>query len=245
MTYPVGARWTVQARKRWNPVDNSLQAQATGAAFQPWGGACSPTGLCSSDTRPTAMLTTRRTALVVGIFSVVLGACGGGKPAPGAAYGSDLPRWEGPLRSLFDDVIDPAAVGLSMEPQSPAEDLWLRSRAQNADLVARMRVQTVTRERVGARTTYTLNLQVGMPTLMPAHIDDTTIELVIKNGSPAFGVVSSLDSQLRGKIFIAFVSRFMGLEGPELHWHLTADTEEVARVVRELAVLDEVAGQSP
>ena len=42
---------------------------------------------------------------------------------------------------------------------------------------------------------------------------------------------------------IGFVRRFSGDHGPELHWHLTADTEEVAQVIREIAVLEEVAGQ--
>jgi hypothetical protein len=80
---------------------------------------------------------------------------------------------------------------------------------------------------------------------MPPKIDDTSLELVVNNDSPAFALVRSLDSQLRGKIFIAFVSRFQGPEGAQLHWHLTADTADVARVVQELAVLDEVAGQGP
>ena len=184
-------------------------------------------------------------ALVLAVAaSAGLAGCGGGgaRDAVDASW-LDLPRWEGPFLSLYDDLIDPSAVGLSMEGAAPEGDRLLRSRAQNADLVARLRVQTVTRDSVGARTTYTLNLQVGTPTLMVPKIDDTTIELVVTNDSPAFNLVRSLDSQLRGKIFIGFVSRFIGPDGPELHWHLTADTPEVAQVIQQLAVLDEVAGQ--
>jgi hypothetical protein len=56
-------------------------------------------------------------------------------------------------------------------------------------------------------------------------------------------VVQSFDTKLRGKTFIGFVRKFAGPQGAEIHWHLTSDTAEVAKVIQEIAVLEEVAGQ--
>lgn len=170
------------------------------------------------------------------------GACSGGPPA-NAMDASGLPRWQGQLQTLFDDQIDPSAVGLALDGSSPAENPLLRHRTTQADVVARMRVQTVTHESVGAKARYLLTLQVGVPTLMPAKLPDRTFELTIPSTSPAFGIVDRLGHQLRGETFIGFVRRFAGQDGPEVHWHLTADTPDVARVIREHAVLEELSGQ--
>ncbi|MEZ4441741.1 MAG: cobalamin ABC transporter substrate-binding protein [Polyangiaceae bacterium] len=169
----------------------------------------------------------------------VLVACGSEPATPPTA----LPPYEGQQQVLFDDNIDPAAVGLAMEGVMPAQDPMLRSRAIDADVTARMRVQTVTRDSVGAKTIYTINLQVGQPTLMPAELDQQTFELRVDQECRAFGLIQSMENQLRAKTFIGFVRRFAGEGAPEIHWHLTADTPEVAQVIAEIAVLEEVAGQ--
>lgn len=154
---------------------------------------------------------------------------------------SSWPPYEGQMRELFDDQIDPAAVGLAMDGSSPAHDPLLRPRAQAADLVARMRVQTVTRDSVGARTSYVLNLQVGRPELMPPKLEQPSVEITITPEQGSFGIVQSLESSLRGRTFIGFVKRFAGPEaGPELHWHFTADSEEVAQVIEEVRVMEEL-----
>jgi hypothetical protein len=152
-----------------------------------------------------------------------------------------LSPWRGELRDMFDDKIHPAAVGLAMDVSAPATDPLLRLRAQEAELVARMRIQTVTRDTVGARTTYTLSLQVGQPRLMPSSFGSDVVELSIGQDESSFGVIQSLETQLRGRMFIGFVRNFSGKDGPELHWHLTADAPEVAEVIQEVALLEEMA----
>jgi len=154
-----------------------------------------------------------------------------------------LAPYEGQQQVLFDDAIDPAAVGLAMDGVSPAQDPMLRTRALEADLVARMRVQTVTRDSVGAKTTYMLSLQAAVPPLMPSSSDQTTFELYVDQNSKAFAIVQSLDTKLRGQTFIGFLRRFASHDGPQWHWHLTADQQDVAQVIQEIAVLEEVAGQ--
>jgi hypothetical protein len=168
--------------------------------------------------------------------------CGESTPAaraPGAAF----PHWEGHARELFDDNIDPAAVGLSMEGPSPRSDPHLRERAQTADVTARVRVQTVTVDSIGEQNTYHLIVQVGVPTLTEAKLQDRLIELSIKPTSGAFGIAKAFDARLRGSTFIGFVARFQGDDGEiELHWHLAPDTAEVAAAIKESVVLREISG---
>src|SRR5262249_53710104 len=89
---------------------------------------------------------------VTAALSLGAPGCEQGSPAHSAS-GSGLPRWEERSRQVFDDNIDPAAVGLSMEGPSPRADAFLRERAQTADVVARVRVQTVTVDSVGDQKT--------------------------------------------------------------------------------------------
>jgi hypothetical protein len=180
--------------------------------------------------------------LTVPVLAVqVLTGCSS-KPKPKVADEA-YPPYEGQLSELFDDHIDPSAVGLAMDGASPANDPLLRLRSQSADIVSQMKVQTVTRDSVGAKTTFVLSLQVGQPPLMPAKMEERSIELSIYPEMGAFGIVQSLETKLRGRTFIGFVKRFRGDDGTVLHWHLTADTEEVAQVIHEVKVLEELADE--
>ncbi len=187
----------------------------------------------------------RRSALcaIVGVvaMSTVTTACGGGKRnARGPEDG--LEPWTGQLAELFNDQIHPAAVGLSMDGQSPARDPLLRLRTTNADVVSRMKVQTFDFYAVGAKTTYVLKLQMVPPAFAKPKLDDTQFELSIDQSSPVFGMVQNLGESMREMQFIGFVRKFPGEDGAVIHWHLTANTEEVAQVVHEAAVLDEIGG---
>lgn len=164
-------------------------------------------------------------------------------PTAVAPPSASLPRWEGHLRQLFDDNIDPAAVGLSMEGPSPRSDPFLRERAQTSEVAARVRVQTVTVDSVGEQVSYHLGLQVGVPTLTEAKIPDRSFELSIKPTSGAFGIAKAFDARLRGATFIGFIQRFASEGGEtEIHWHLSADTAEVAAAVKEAVALRELSG---
>ena len=171
--------------------------------------------------------------------------CGHSSAQPAIAPSDEgkLDPWQGPLGSLFDDSMHPAAVGLSLEGGKAQDDPLLKSRAAAADLVARVAVTDVTSSEVGAKVIYHLTLTVKDPTLMASRIKERTLDLVVRQSSPAFGIVSSLDNALRNKPFIGFFRRFAGERGPELHWHLTADTEPVAAVVNTAGAFDKAAKQ--
>lgn len=174
-------------------------------------------------------------------------------PAAGCAAAQDrgatpadplagLRPWEGHDRDVFDDNIDPAAVGFSLDGPSPRADRFLRERAQTADVVARVRVSTVTVESIGEQSTYHLGIQVGYPPLATPRVPDRSFELHIRPSSRAYGLAKALDARLRGLTFIAFIRRFAGEDGePEIHWHLSPDTAEVAAAVQEAVALGELS----
>jgi hypothetical protein len=177
-------------------------------------------------------------ALALGLGAT---ACEPGQPAAGPA--SDLPPWEGHAQEVFDDNIDPAAVGLTLEGPSPRLDVHLRERAQTSDVVARVRVQTVTVDSVGDQQTYHLGIQVGVPTLTAAKLPDRAFELSIKPQSPGFGIARSFDARLRGQTFVGFIKRYVTADGdPVVHWHLAPDTAEVVAAIKEAVMLREISG---
>jgi hypothetical protein len=181
-------------------------------------------------------------ALALASLAPGLGGCGSGPPAVSPT--SELPRWEGRAPVIFDDNIDPAAVGLSLDGPSPRSDAHMRERAQTADVVARVRVQTVTVDSSGDHQTYHLGIQVGIPTLTPAKVPDRTFELSIKSTSGAFGIARSFDARLRGQTFIGFIKRYGTDDGEvAVHWHLSPDSAEVATAVKEALALGEVTGK--
>lgn len=164
------------------------------------------------------------------------------RPAASVDPEAGLPAWEGRAREVFDDNIEPAAVGFSLDGPSPRSDPFLRERAQTADVVTRVRVSTVTVDSIGEQSSYHLGVQVADAPLTTPRVQDRSFELHIRPTSRAFGVAKAVDARLRGLTFIAFIRRFAGEAGePEFHWHLSPDTAEVAAAVKEAVVLGELS----
>jgi hypothetical protein len=151
--------------------------------------------------------------------------------------------WEGRFESLFDNGIEPAAVGLSLDGSTPEEHPLLASRVPDAEIVAILRIQTLSSDSFGLQTRHTLTMQVEGQPLTPARTTQRRFELKVIRGMPGFGIVERLGTELRGRKFIGFLRRFPGNEGPQWRWHLTAATRAVVDVIRTAASV-EVAAQS-
>jgi hypothetical protein len=178
------------------------------------------------------------------IGALAAAACGGQEQPAQAPTGAALPPWDDHARHVFDDNIDPDAVGLSMERGAPRADAQLRERAQTADVVAHVKVQTVTVDSAGEQHTYHLGVLVGGSPLAEPKVKERSFELSIKPSSAAFGIARSLDANLRGKTFLAFLRRYTDDGGDTvLHWHLAADTADVTEAVKEALVLQEAVGK--
>ena len=73
-----------------------------------------------------------------------------------------LPAYAGHAAELFDDVIEPTAVGISLDVGAdPRSDRRLRERTQTGDAVLRVRVATLTAKQEDSATRYI----IGMRTL--------------------------------------------------------------------------------
>lgn len=187
----------------------------------------------------------RRAWFFAAIFAISAPACGEGTEVQSPAS-LGLGPWNERARYIFDDNIEPAAVGFTMDAPSARSDRFLRERAQTAELVARLKVRTVTIDTIGDESTYHLGVEVIPPVLVPGRpLKDTTMELVIRPTSPAHGIAKALDQRMQGTTFIGFVHRFASPDGTEteLHWHLSPDNADVLDAVKEAVVLGEASSR--
>lgn len=180
----------------------------------------------------------------VGLFlatMVGLAGCGGGDrdandpSRPLAAYSGRQ------AATLFDDRIEPAAVGLDLErAYAPRTDRVLRERAQVGDAVLRVRVSTVTAKTDGPEPEYQLGLHtVERLAGKAAPPGDFTVRITKR--SESHGIMKNFESRLVGYAFIAFVREFSEPNGDrEIHFHLAPDTNDVKGAVNEAMAMSEL-----
>lgn len=171
----------------------------------------------------------------VGVFLLLL-ACGGPDAnSPGRA----LPPYTGHTTELFDDVIEPRAVGMNLEESvQPRTDPTLRERTQTGDGVVKVRVETVTGSGDGETVKYELTLRV-LASLAGQHPPQDTLTVFVDKSSPSIGILKSFDTRLGGKTFVAFVREFQTGEDRRFHFHFAPDTKDVAAAVKEAVDLSE------
>jgi hypothetical protein len=175
----------------------------------------------------------RRTLTVLALLALC--ACGGP-----AAEGR-LAQYSGRAAELFDDVIEPRAVGLELDVAStPRSDPTLRERTQVGDAVVRVRIDTVTAFGYGGKMRHQLVFQT-LEKLAGERPPPPTFTVTMEDESPSAGIVRNLESRLGGKSFIAFVRAFGAAgsaEGGEkqYHFHLAPDSKDVRDAVAEAVV---------
>ncbi len=172
----------------------------------------------------------------LGLFACTpIQAGGAGAVDPHAAV------YKGDLADQFDDAIESHALGLELDTYlDPKIDPKLHARAQAADIVARVRVTTVTGEMESGVRLYQVSFHI-VERLAGKHPvgDDFTVRL--DKNSPSLGIVKSLEGQLVGKPLDVFVKSFPRGDGEhDLHFHATIDSPEAAAAIRDAVILDEV-----
>ena len=177
------------------------------------------------------------------VVAVTLGACQPQASVESPADVSGLPAWQEKEKELFDDIVDPASLGLALEGSMPASDPLLKKRAQQSEVVAQVVVTTVTIDTVGDDSTYRLVVAIQNPLATP-KLSDTTLDLAIKPGTRSHPQAKALDTRMRGMRFVVFAKRYADAESgdAELHWHLAPDTPDVVAAVKEAVALGELAG---
>jgi len=170
------------------------------------------------------------------LVSVAL-ACG--TPDPNAPT-RPLPAYEGHQAELFDDAIDPRAVGLNLDDvHTPQSDAAVRERTQVGDAVVRARIETVTAKRDGDNVEYQLGLQI-IEKLTGEHPPPDEFTVRLDKGSPSAGIVRSLDARLGGKSFVVFLREFKGSDNePRFYAHFAPDSKDVVAAVKDAMALSE------
>lgn len=173
--------------------------------------------------------------------SVALVGCAPPQSAADIAV-DKLPKYEGRGPILYPDVLEPAAVGLSLDPLSLKADPLYRERVQHADGVARMRVVTVTSEDRGGALSYRLQFAI-VDKRLGGTDNATRVEVEVKPGTNAYGIVRKLGERLTNKMFVVSWKRFQVAGEAVVHYYAAPDDDETRSATHEALVLQEVKGQ--
>lgn len=166
-------------------------------------------------------------------FSILLElGCGAG-----SATNRPLPSYAGRSIALFDDAIEPRAVGLDLEQGTdPRTDALLRERTQVGDAAVRVRVSTLTEKQDGPETRYQLSMIV-LGTLAGAYPPAGDFVVTMDGKSPSIGIVRGLQDGIVGKTFIALIRAFVRPDGDhEIHFHLAPDTKPEMEAIRAASI---------
>jgi hypothetical protein len=178
------------------------------------------------------------------LLAIALVACGGGIPE---ARNPDrpLPPYTGHATELFDDGIEPRAVGYPSEQGvNPAADTRLRERTQTGDAVVRARITTVTSKTEDSGRSWQLGLHT-LERLGGTGPLESDFVLVVAANDPAAGIVRGFEGRLIGKSFVAFVREFAKAGAPpgelgDLRFHLAADSDDEMKAVKAAVLQQDV-----
>lgn len=175
------------------------------------------------------------------LLPLLAGTLGCGKGASGP--GRDLPPYTGHSVDLFDDGIDPDAVGFQVAPGAPPmSDTRLRERTQTGDAVVCARVLTVTEKKEEKRHTWQLGMHTVERLAGSGPLDDD-FTLEVEDTDPGAPMVHAFQGGLVGKTFVAFVRAFASpvvADEWDEHFHLASDTPGVKQAVQSAVLLQQV-----
>ncbi len=184
------------------------------------------------------------------ICAALLCVCCAGEDLAARGPAVPLLPYAGRATELFDDVIEPAAVGYrgADEGGSLKDNALLRERTQTGDAVVRARVVTVTSGPESQGDGWRIGLRT-IETVAGKRPPDGDFTFVVQGSGPAAGIVRMLEARLIGSTFVVFVRKFgheavrdPGIEetAAELHFHFAKDDKDELGAVREASLLGEV-----
>lgn len=171
--------------------------------------------------------------------TVALGSLGCGGSEPGSRHPDrPLPAYSGHAAELFDDSIEPQAVGLEFEaPTDPRVDTRFRERAQTSDAILRAKVETVTARGDGASARYDIAFRV-LEKISGENPPRDEFTLHVEGDNPTSGILRSMQTQLGGKTFVVFVREFVRPDGDgEWHFHMSQDAKNVVSAAKDATAL--------
>jgi hypothetical protein len=188
--------------------------------------------------------------------SLSAAACGAAASTPQTPQ--SYPPYDSHSAELFDNEIEPEAVGFPTEHASnPGSDNRLRERSQTGDAVVRARVMTVDEDT-------TQNWQLVLHTIENLHAasgnnggasaPSADFTLHVQPTDPAAGIVGSMSTHLVGRTFVVFMRSFThtptaaeakggeAIAGsqPDVHFHIGPDSKDEIEAIRNSILLREV-----
>jgi hypothetical protein len=154
---------------------------------------------------------------------------------------SKLPPYTGTAQSLFNDNIEPAALGVSLEKPSYKGDATFRQRVQSADVVARVKVTTVTIGKSEEKTTYHLQLELEDQPFSRQQPGQDELEVSIPEGSYSYSVMNLVKARARGRQMIGMWKRFREGEEQAIHWYFVPEDPDSTAAVKEALALQELS----
>lgn len=153
-----------------------------------------------------------------------------------------LPKYEGRGPILYNDVIEPAGVGLALDRLTLRSDPLFRERVQQADGVSRMRVTTVSTEHRGGAKSYRLQLAV-VEQKMGGMDSASRIEVDVKPGNAAYGVVHKFGERMSNMVFIVVWKHYQANGEGVVHYYAAPDDTDARDAAREALAVQEVLGR--
>lgn len=148
-----------------------------------------------------------------------------------------LPGYEGPLAQSFNDSIEPSVFGLTLEQRSLQGDPGFRTRATSADVVATLRITTVTSSRADDKVTYTLQFEPVKVHL--GELDDAMLDLrLTEQQSQAYSVISAVTTRAQKKVVVAMFKRFREKNRATTHFYMAPDNTDTTKALQDALALD-------
>jgi hypothetical protein len=182
-----------------------------------------------------------RFAAVLVLFASACRAPASQAPSRATSAATPLPDYSGRGAALFDDGIEPLAVGFALAPGPPPElDGDIRARTMLGDSVLRARVVTVTTRQESSGQGWRIVLHT-IEMLAGHRAPDADFVLDVGGTGSGARVMKSFETRLVGTVVVAFLRIFAQPEGKgALHFHLAQAADDELRAVRAASLLAEV-----
>lgn len=162
---------------------------------------------------------------------LMLTACGP-SPSPKEIPLDRLPPYTAEAQGLFDDSIAPEVFGLEIDRSALLDDPRFRARAQQADLVFRAKLATVTHDQAAGHSRYIVVFQrIGAPIV--GHEAPPEVEVTVGRGSPSLTLLRSMAGEAVGKKTTVLLRRYRKDDERVLHFRAEPDSSEILQAIRD------------
>lgn len=180
---------------------------------------------------------------LVGLLGALSGLCAAGcgpqTRGPAQIQIDTLPLHKDHLATLFDDSIEPAAMGLNMEKVILKIDPKFRDRVREADVLAAVKVTTVTVGKIEERSIIHIQFSTEQ-VFSPSAPEAEHLELRIPEGTQAYGVMQAVQNKARNRSLVGAWKRFRSGNEAVIHFYFAPNDADTIAAIKEIQALREI-----